>query len=229
MKKLIILSGIFLLSSCSDLSQILTEVPLTQGEVANGLKQALEIGSKEAGSYLSAQDGYYKSVYKILLPEEARKVTEKLKIVPGFSQVENVILEKINRAAEDAAKSAAPIFIDAIKAMTIQDAMGILLGQKNAATQYLHGTTHQALYNEFSPVITNSLNKFNAIQYWADAVNAYNKIPFVDKVNPDLADHVTGKALDGLFSLVEQKELGIRSDVSQRTSALLKKVFAKQD
>ena len=201
----------------------------TTAEIGQGLKQALEFGIKEGATALSQRDGYFKSTYKILLPEEARKVTDKLKFIPGFTDVENVILEKLNRAAEDAAASASPIFVKAIKEMTFQDALSILMGTNDAATQYLHTKTYDPLYAEFQPVVVTSLNKFNAIEYWADAVNAYNKIPLVQKVNPNLDQYVTQKALDGLFGMVAVKELQIRTDISSRTTDLLKKVFAKQD
>jgi hypothetical protein len=115
------------------------------------------------------------------------------------------------------------------KEMTFDDAMNILMGRQDAATQYLNAKTYTPLYNEFQPVIVTSLNKFNAIEYWADAVNAYNKIPFVEKVNPKLDEYVTEKALDGLFAMVAKKELEIRTDISSRTTELLRKVFAKQD
>lgn len=203
--------------------------PLTSAEIGAGLKQALEIGISEGAKRLAERDGYFKSQYKILLPAEARAVTDKLQNIPGFSDVENVILEKINRGAEDAAKKAAPIFVDAITGMTFQDATGILMGEKDAATSYLNHATYDKLYAEFSPVIIESLDKFNARQYWSDAVNAYNKIPFIEKVNPDLGDYVTSQALKGLFSMVEKKELEIRNNVSARTTELLQKVFAKQD
>ncbi len=216
-----------MLPSCDTLKQVLSEP--TSAEIGSGLKQALEFGINEGATLLSQRDGYFKSAYKILLPEEARRVTNRLKIIPGFSDLENVIVEKLNHAAEDAAKSAAPIFVDAIKEMTFDDALNILLGPKDAATQYLHSKTYTPLYQKFQPVIVNSLNKFNAIQYWADAINAYNKIPLVEKVNPKLDEYVTEKALDGLFAMVAQKELVIRTDVSSRTTDLLKKVFAKQD
>ena len=219
------------LPSCDTLQQAANDYlnEPTLAEISLGLKQALEFGISEGSKILSQRDGYYKSVYKILLPEEARVVTDRLKVIPGFTDLEEVILEKLNRAAEDAAKSAAPIFIDAIKAMTFDDALNILMGPDDAATQYLNRKTFTPLYNEFQPVIVTSLNKFNAIEYWADAVNAYNKIPFVEKVNPNLDQYVTEKALEGLFSMVAKKELGIRNDISQRTTDLLKKVFAKQD
>ncbi|MBK9984967.1 MAG: DUF4197 domain-containing protein [Saprospiraceae bacterium] len=227
--RIIIFSLFFavLLPSCDTLKQVLSEP--TTAEIGSGLKQALEFGINEGANLLSQRDGYYKSAYKILLPEEARRVTNRLKVIPGFSDLENVIVEKLNHAAEDAAKSAAPIFVDAIKEMTFDDALNILLGSKDAATQYLHTKTYSPLYQKFQPVIVTSLNKFNAIQYWADAINAYNKIPLVEKVNPKLDEYVTDKALDGLFAMVAQKELVIRTDISSRTTDLLKKVFAKQD
>lgn len=217
------------LPSCDTLQQLSGGLEPTTAEIGQGLKQALEFGISEGATLLSQRDGYFKSEYKILLPPEARKVTDKLKFIPGFSDVENVILEKLNRAAEDAATSAKPIFVNAIKAMTFDDALNILMGPDNAATQYLDLKTHDPLYNEFHPVIVTSLNKFNAIEYWADAVNAYNKIPLVEKVNPSLDQYVTEKALDGLFAMVAKKELQIRTDINSRTTDLLKKVFAKQD
>ena len=221
----------FCLISCDPaaLEKLVGSVPLSNADVAKGLKEALNFGVDDAVTFLSKEDGYFGSPYKILLPAEARKVTDKLQKIPGFSNVENEIIKKINRAAEDAAKSAGPIFLGAIKNMSFDDAMNILMGQNNAATQYLHRNTNTALYGEFNPVINNSLNKYNALGYWSDAVNAYNKIPFVDKVNPDLSDHITNKALEGLFSLVEKKESGIRTDISQRSTDLLKRVFQKQD
>ncbi len=227
--RIIIFSLFFalLLPSCDTLKQVLSEP--TTAEIGSGLKQALEFGINEGANLLSQRDGYFKSAYKILLPEEARRVTNRLKVIPGFSDLENVIVEKLNHAAEDAAKSAAPIFVDAIKEMTFDDALNILLGPKDAATQYLHTKTYTPLYQKFQPVIITSLNKFNAIQYWADAINVYNKIPLVEKVNPKLDEYVTDKALDGLFAMVAQKELVIRTDVNSRTTDLLKKVFAKQD
>lgn len=235
MKKLFLLSFLTIaFSSCDVLQQIASEamsqpVQLTTAEIASGLKQALEIGITEGAGKLSQTDGYFKSAYKISLPPEAQKVTAKLRNVPGFTDVENIILEKINRGAEDAAKKAAPIFKSAITQMTFNDAMGILMGSQNAATQYLNRATYNQLYTEFNPVIVESLDKFNARKYWADAVNAYNKIPLVEKANPDLGDYVTKQALTGLFSMVEKKELEIRTNIASRTTDLLRRVFAKQD
>jgi len=205
------------------------DVPLSQEEAGNGLKEALNKGVGEAVDFLSAKDGYFASPYKILLPEEAQTVVKRLKAVPGFSNVEADLTERMNRAAEDAATKAKPIFFNAIKKLTFQDALNILTGNTDAATRYLEKTTFQPLYAEFKPVIQTSLDKVNAREYWQTAVTAYNKIPLVTKTNPELDDHVTQMALKGMFSLVEKKEKTIRTDVGQRDSELLKKVFAKQD
>ncbi len=222
----------FISCSSADLNRVLGTIGeggLTTAQIASGLKQALEIGIKEGATKLSGLDGYYKSPYKIFLPEEAQKVVDKLSFVPGWNNVEAEITKKLNRAAEDAAKSAAPIFVDAITSMSFDDALNILMGEQNAATNYLNKRTYDALYRAFQPVILESLNKFGALDYWADAVNTYNKIPFVNKLNPRIDDYVANKALDGLFGMVAKKELKIRSDVSARTTDLLRKVFAKQD
>ena len=217
------------LNKAKDKVSDITDGGLSQDEVGKGLKEALNNGVGDAVDFLSKEDGYYKSPYKILLPEEAQKVVSKLKAVPGFENVEANLVEKMNRAAEDAATKAKPIFISAIKQMTFKDAMNILMGEKNSATTYLRGATYKQLYMEFLPVIQQSLDKVNAREYWRSAVTAYNKIPFVEKTNPELDDHVNSMALDGMFGLVAKKEEGIRSDVGLRNSDLLKKVFAKQD
>ncbi len=225
---------VLILTSCDEatMKKILdatTSTELTQTEIANGLKEALGKGVESGVQYLSKTDGFYKTSYKILLPDEAQKVVEKLRLIPGFNNVEEVILEKINRSAEDAVQKASPIFVNAIKTMTINDALGILMGEKNSATLYLDQKTHNPLFNEFQPVIVESLNKFNALDYWSDAVNAYNKIPFVTKLNPKLEDYITEKALVSLFDRIEKEELSIRSNLASRTTDLLRRVFAKQD
>lgn len=199
------------------------------GEVGLGLKEALNFGVESAVKSLSAKNGYLESPYKILVPEEAQVIISKVKMVPGFQDVEQQLTEKMNEAAELAAKKATPIFIGAIKNLTIADAMNLLMGDKDAATRFLERETRTALYNEFKPVIQSALDEVNARQYWSTVVNAYNSIPLVKKVNPELDDHVANKGLDGLFSLIEKKEEGIRGDASQRTTDLLKNVFAKQD
>ena len=233
-KKLLLVLVCFQLASCDPAAlqkalETLNTGELSTADISSGLKQALELGIGKGSDLLAKKDGYLKSQHKILLPPEARKVADKLRNVPGFTNVENVILEKINRGAEDAAQKAKPIFVSAIRQMSFADAMDILMGADNAATSYLNRTTHDALYKEFNPVIVKSLDKFEARKYWSDAVSAYNKIPFVEKANPDLDDYVTNEALKGLFSMVENEEKNIRENVAARTTDLLKKVFAKQD
>ena len=203
--------------------------PVADGDVSMGLKQALEFGVNEAVDKLSAVNGYLESPYKIVVPEEAKYIISKVKMVPGFQDVEKQLIDKMNKAAEIAAKKATPIFVDAITSLTISDAMNILLGEKNAATTYLSTQTRPALYTTFLPVIQSSLDEVNAREYWKTVITAYNNIPFVKKANPALDDYVNNKALDGLFSLIEVKEAKIRTDQSQRTTDLLKKVFAQQD
>jgi len=205
------------------------ENPLSDDEIGNGLKEALNLGVQEAVTFLSAEDGYYTSPYKILVPEEAQTVLRKVSGLPGFSNVEADLTLRINRAAESAATKAAPIFVDAIKGLTIKDAMNILMGEKDAATRYLESNTVEALVSEFLPVIQQSLDEVNAREYWRSAVTAYNKIPFVKKTNPELDQHVTERALAGMFSLVEEKEEKLRDNPALRQTELLRKVFARQD
>ncbi|MBK6929980.1 MAG: DUF4197 domain-containing protein [Saprospirales bacterium] len=218
-------------SACDALQQIANEAlsEPTLAEIGQGLKDALNRGVANGVNTLSARDGYFKSAYKILLPEEVRRVTEKLKAVPGFANLENELLEKINHGAEDAAKEAGPIFVGAIKALTFQDAANILMGADNAATTYLHKTTYQQLYGKFNPKIVASLDKIGAIVLWKKAADAYNKIPLATKVNSNLDDYVTAQALKGLFAKIEEEEKNIRRNRLARSSDLLKKVFAKQD
>lgn len=220
-----------LLDKAKESATAITKSGGTDGgfDISGGLKEALEKGTLEAVSSLSEKDGYLKSAYKIELPGEAQKVVSKLKMVPGFQDVEANLITKMNEAAEIAAKKAAPIFVNAIKQMSFTDAKNILFGEDNAATQYLTNTSKAALYAEFMPVIQASLDEVNARTYWKSAVDKYNSIPLTKDLNPELDDHVNNKALDGMFGLIAKKELGIRKDVDQRTSPLLKDVFGQLD
>ena len=200
---------------------------LTNDEVVNGLKEALEQGTNKGTQKLSAVDGFFKdAVIKILMPPEAEKVEKKLRSIGMGKQVDDAILS-MNRAAEDAAKSAAPIFINAIKQMSIQDAFGILKGGDFAATNYLKDKTTASLTDAFRPVIESSLKKVNATKYWNTVFTTYNKFT-TEKVNPDLPAYVTEKAMTGIFYQVGQEEQKIRKDPVARTTDLLKKVFANQ-
>jgi len=198
-------------------------------DIAGGLKEALDEGVKEAVTSLSKKDGYYASPYKVLIPKDAQKVINKVKHIPGFNNVEEELISKMNQAAEVAAKKATPIFVNAIKNMSFTDAKKILFGEDDAGTRYLENSSRKSLYNEFMPVIQSALQEVNATKYWKSVVQKYNAIPLTKDVNPDLDDHVNSKALDGLFGLIQVKEDGIRKDVGQRSSPLLKDVFGQLD
>ena len=202
---------------------------VTESEIGMGLKDALTKGISEGATRLSQVDGYLGNPkIRIPWPEEAQKVANTLNDL-GMSQLVDDVETSINRAAEDAASQAKPIFVNAIKQMTINDAKNILFGGNNAATLYLKSKTWTDLTNAFLPVIKTSLDKVNATKYWSDAITAYNKIPLVKKMNPDLPGYVNQKALDGLFYMVAQEEEKIRENPVERTTALLKKVFNYYD
>jgi hypothetical protein len=201
----------------------------TNLEIASGIKQALEIGTSNGADKLSAKDGFLGNMaVKILFPPEAQKVESTLRTLGLGSLADNVITS-LNRAAEDAAKEAKPIFVAAVKQMTITDATNILLGNKNAATEYFKRVTSAQLMSRFSPVIQNSLNKVGATKYYTEAANRYNKIPLVKPVNADLSAYVTQKAIDGMFIQVAQEELQIRENINARSTTLLQKVFGYAD
>lgn len=199
---------------------------LSLNEIAAGLKDALEAGAKRSSDKLSAADGFFaNAALKILMPAEAQKAEQKLRSIGLGKQVDQAILS-MNRAAEDASKSAANIFIASIKQMTFADAAGILRGGDNAATQYLKGKTTLELTNAFRPVIEQSLAKVDATKHWNTVFSNYNRFS-ADKVNPDLSGYVTEKALAGIFTQLAQEEQQIRKDPGARTTDLMKKVFAK--
>lgn len=198
---------------------------LSEDEVGRGLKEALNKGIDKGVTNVSKPNGYFKDpILKILMPSEAKSVESKLRSIGQGKLVDDAI-ESMNRAAEDAAKSALPLFKDAIKAMTIKDAMNILRGNDDAATQYLNGATRSPLNAKFLPIIKASLDKVGATKHWATLTSAHNKIPFVKKVNPKLEEHVTDRAINGLFVQVAKEEKDIRNNPGARTTDLLKKVF----
>lgn len=232
--KTLLLSVVILFSSCAELQDAVNQYPqnggiLNQTDISNGLKEALNQGISTQVSKLTATDGFYKNeLVKILLPEELQKVDRGLRSI-GLSSLADEGLKVINRAAEDAVKEATPIFVDAVRNMRFTDAKNILLGGDNTATSYLEKTTSTALYAKFNPVIKNSFGKVGADQVWAKIITRYNAIPLVTKVNPDLTDYTTQKALAGVFTMIAVEESDIRNNFNARTSNLLKRVFALQD
>jgi hypothetical protein len=198
-------------------------------EIGTALKEALQQGTSKSSDQLSAVNGYFgNAAIKIIFPPEAKKVESTLRGIGLGKLCDNVILS-LNRAAEDAAKQAKPIFIDAIKHMTLQDVTNILLGSQDAATQYFKRTTTGQLTVTFKPVIQGSLNKVGATKYYGDAIAEYNKIPFVKKMNPDISAYATQKAIDGLFYQIALEELNIRKNIGARPTPVMQKVFAFAD
>ena len=198
-------------------------------DIAAGLKEALNKGVTEQVSKLTKTDGFYKNeAVKILMPDELVKVDRALRKI-GMSSLADDGIKALNRAAEDAVKEATPIFVTAIKNITITDAKSILMGNDSAATTYLQTSTTKALYAKFSPVVQTSIGKVGADIIWASIIKRYNTIPFVQKVNPDITDYVTNKSLDGVFKMITVEEKNIRTNLNSRTSDVLKKVFALQD
>lgn len=199
-------------------------------EIGNALKEALQQGTGKSADQLSAVNGFFgNAAVKILFPPEAQKVEKTLRDMGMNTLCDNVILS-LNRAAEDAAKDAKPIFIDAIKKMTLKDVTGILTGPNDAATQYFRQTTTAALIVKFKPVIKASLDKVGATKYYGNAAGEYNKLPFVKHLNPDVTDYATHKTIDGLFLEIAQEELKIRQNLpAARSTPLLQKVFSFAD
>jgi|SRR6218665_540283 len=198
-------------------------------DIGAALKEALNNGVTKEVSKLTATDGFYKNeAVKILMPEELQKVDKTLRKM-GMGNLADEGIKSLNRAAESAVKEATPIFVTSIKNMSITDAKNILMGSDNAATTYLQQSTTTALYSKFSPVVKESVSKVGADQIWSGIISQYNSLPLVSKVNPDIVDYVTNKALDGVFKMIAVEEKDIRGNLSARTSGLLKSVFALQD
>lgn len=199
---------------------------LSNDEIIAGLKEALSVGAQNSSGKLSAPDGFFANMaIKVLMPEEAKKVETTLRNAGMGDMVDKAILS-MNRAAEEASKSAAPIFIEAIRQMGFQDALSILRGTDTAATFYLRGKTLEALTTTFKPVIDEALQKTDATKYWKSVFETYNKFPTTfKKINTDLSGYVTDKALNGLFYQVALEEQKIRKDPAARVNDVLKKVF----
>jgi Protein of unknown function (DUF4197) len=233
-------------SACAEIQKVLQttgEAPLTENDVVSGLKEALITGAKNSSAILGAQDGYFgDATVKILLPDDAKVIIDNLSKFPGGDKLVQDVVLRINRAAEDAAKEAAPIFAGSIKQMTIKDAFNILNGTDNAATQYLRLTTYNELYALYKPKIAASTEKklagsVSTKDSWVALTGKWNtlsnsaagRLAGLKPVNTDLDDYLTKKALDGMFLKVELEELKIRKDVSARISPILQKVFGSLD
>lgn len=201
---------------------------LSSQDIANGLKEALTIGAEKGCVNLSKSDGFFKNAaLKILMPPEAQKIESTIRGL-GMNQLADDFILSMNRAAEDACNTAAPIFVKAIKEMSITDGINILKGNETAATTYLKSKTEMDLKGSFSPIIKTSLDKVDATKYWEKIINTYNAIPLTKKMNPDLTAYVTDKSMNGIYSEIASQEKEIRANPMARTSALLKSVFEKK-
>jgi hypothetical protein len=233
MKNLVIGLLLSALLGCSskDLDELkaLGYAPLTRAEVTQALKDALSRGVARGVGVASASDGYFANPrLRIELPDEAAKMETTLRKLGFAAEVDKAVLQ-INRAAEEAASRARPIFIKAITEMTIYGAFDILNGEQDAATRYLRSSTYDQLYEQFRPVIAEALEETAATRYYGDIVRQYNAMPFTSNIDPDLAGHVTERAIDGLFVLIAEEEARIRSNPAARSTRLLQRVFGSLD
>ncbi len=231
LKKLVLVLFVFQVTACAELQQVLesTGIGVSDFEISNGLKEALQNGVSNQVINLGVTDGFFKNeLVKILLPQELRKVDQALRDI-GLSSLADEGLKVLNRAAEDAVGEAIPIFKDAILQMSFNDAKNILMGSQDAATQYLQNSTSASLRSKFNPIIKNSFQKVGADRIWNDVITTYNQIPFVNKVNPNLTEYTTDEAMKGVFKMVAVEEQKIRTNIGSRTSDLLRRVFSLQD
>jgi len=253
-KYLLIVTLLATFYSCEELEDIFGEdsTGLSEKEVVQGLKTALQVGADTSVAVTSEVNGYYKDeVIKILMPEEARVIRQYAENVGLSAQVDNFI-KSMNRAAEDAASEASPIFSDAITSLSISDGWDILNGKNpansslesefdsTAATEYLVSTTHTPLFDAFQPKIKNSLDKdlvgsTSTNEIWTTITTAYNTWALTnnkDQVNTNLDEYVTEEALDGLFHKVGKEEIEIRRDplkwINTQVGDIIKKVFDSQ-
>lgn len=246
-KILVLFASLFMLNSCAELSQIAKTVgtqnlPLSNAEIVSGLKEALIIGADSSINRLSAVDGYLRDqAVKILLPPEAQTIMANISKIPGGSKLVDDVIVRINRAAEDAAKGAKPIFVNSVREMTFTDALGILRGPDNAATSYFRNKTSAQLGNLYRPKIHESLNKalvagISTQQSWNELTTRWNKfagstvgqIAGYKTVDVKLEDYLLQQALNGLFLKIEDREKDIRNNASARVTTILKRVFGSQ-
>jgi hypothetical protein len=198
----------------------------SRDEAAKALKEALSKGAEKGADLVSKEDGFNGNpAIKVPFPEEAVEIEKKVRKVPGGNKKCDDVVLSINRAAELAAKEAKEVFIAAIKQMTVSDGIAIVKGEDNAATNYLKKTTTEILETKFSPIVEKALSATGATKQWETIMTTYNRIPMTKKINPNLVDYVTKRAIDGLFQMIEKEEANIRNNDGARSSALLKKVF----
>ncbi len=231
----------FFAVSCGELGKVISsgdvfevlDSGISQEEASKGLKQALEFGVNNGTSFLGKQDGFLKNLaYKVLLPDEVKQAEQDIRSIPLVGSVAGQQIDKLitsmNRGAENAMAEAKPIFVNAIKGMTIQDAINIVTGGEGAATAYLQRVTTAQLKEKFRPVIKTELDKLNVNDLWTDVSSFYNTVSG-KQVTTDLNDYVTERAMTALFTEIKKEEDKIRKDPVSRSTDLLKKVFGYAD
>lgn len=237
MKKVILACFVAALTACSPQTmeqisrgiQTSNERPLTNADLINGLKEALEKGTGSAVQKVSANNGFLNNpLIRLAWPEEAKQVESTLRNL-GFNKLCDDVIASLNKGAERATAQAVPIFVGAIRQMTVSDAMSIIKGEPNAATNFLKRTTTSQLTQAFNPIVRKSLDEVNATKLWGDVATQYNRVPLVKPIQTDLSAYVTEKAINGLFVYIAEKEKDIRQNPLERTTELLKRVFRLQD
>jgi hypothetical protein len=211
-------------SSCEVIDDVLSDA-----EVAEGLKEALRVGTDTAVFQGNRTNGYFgNELIKILMPPEGQAIVDVINLIPGGNALVDEVVLKLNRAAEEAAVEATPIFVDAITNLTITDALTILNGSETAATEYLNTNTTPGILTAYQPKIENALTSVGAQQAWGELTQLYNQIPLLEPINTDLAEYTTVEAKEGLFHLVGEEEKLIRQDASHRVNDILQNVFGEQ-
>ncbi|MFD0933422.1 DUF4197 domain-containing protein [Psychroflexus salinarum] len=233
MKKIFFLFLMLLLFSCSELEQLSKEIVrsevISDQIIANGLQQALSKGVDEEVSKLTEEDGFYNnSLVRIGLLEELSSVESTMRKL-GLGNLADEGIKALNTTAQQAVKEATPIFLNAIQDMTFEEARNILLGEKTAATAYLKDKTQTELYLKFKPIVKDNFQKVGADQIWENVIQRYNQVPFTKSVNPNLTDYVTNEALKGVYKMIGLEEIQIRNNLNERSTDLLRRVFALQD
>lgn len=232
-KSIVLFITILSLASCAELEQVSKEIlrteTLSNQKIAEGLQQALSKGVNEQVSKLTQENGFYSNeLVKITLPEELSKVESSLRRL-GLGNLADQGIKALNTTAQKAVEEATPIFLKAIKEMTFEESKKILLGDKTAATSYLRNKTREELYNKFEPIVSQNFQKVGADQIWENLIQSYNQVPFTEQVNPDLTNYVTNEALEGVYKMIELEEIQIRENIKERSTQLLRQVFALQD
>ena len=200
---------------------------LSDATIASGLKEALQVGTQNAVNLTGRPDGYFQNAaIKILMPSQLQPVEKGLRAAGYGAQIDELVLS-MNRAAERAAPAAKPIFLEAITAMSFDDARKIVTGSPTAATEYFKEKTSAQLTAAFQPVVAQTMNEVGVSRQYKALMGRAPTIPFLKSEPFDLDRYVVGKSLDGLFYVLGQEEQKIRTNPAARATDLLQQVFGR--